>query len=273
MDILPQWVKDMAHDDTIEPEAMARVGEIRDYMLGKGITRGQADAMLANIAVETGNTFDWQEKQKGSRNDPAYGLFQYDPRGLGLGKPYQAFLSSEGVQDSQKAQLDFMIDSLQGTYKPGNTWMGGGNAKKFLAVTDPAQGVEVFMDKVLNPGVPHTERRKAALLNIQPPKPQGVNAQFQVPLPPHLEQMLTQVMQKKPSAPQPTPPLRAQPPLQEVTPQGQRMGGTTLNMGFDPNNIPKGLDLKGLLSHATDNNQQAVTGGLADQIRKQSLLY
>jgi len=36
-------------------------------------------AMMANIAVETGYTYDYKTKQKGLRTDPAFGLFQFDP--------------------------------------------------------------------------------------------------------------------------------------------------------------------------------------------------
>lgn len=72
-----------------------RVQYIYNRLRAKNLTDTEARAMLANIEVETGGSFDPAQLQKGSRKDPAFGLFQFDPRGLGLAKPYLSMLRAE----------------------------------------------------------------------------------------------------------------------------------------------------------------------------------
>lgn len=136
------------------------------YMKERGLSDTAIYAMLGNIAVESAYSFDPSIEQQGERKDPAYGLFQFDPRG-GLYKPYMDYVKQTEDQDpaSIKNQLDFMIDSVQGTYKPGAEYMGFGNVKK---VNEAFQGDDVeaatklFSDKILRPGKPHLDRRLAS---------------------------------------------------------------------------------------------------------------
>lgn len=140
------------------------------YLRKKGVPEVAAKAMIANIAVESGYTFDANVKQKGKRNDPAYGLFQFDPRDDGLDKPYQKYLEDKEKTDSMESQLDFFVDSVYGDYKKGREWIGYGNVKKFkeaAATGDVEETTKTFSNKLLNPGVPHLERRVNAAKNIQ----------------------------------------------------------------------------------------------------------
>jgi hypothetical protein len=140
--------------------------EVYRYMQSRGLSDTAIYAMLGNIAVESAYSFDPSIEQQGERKDPAYGLFQFDPRG-GLYKPYMDYVKQTEDQDpaSVKHQLDFMIDSVQGTYKPGAEYMGFGNVKK---VNEAFQGDDVeaatklFSDKILRPGKPHLNRRIAS---------------------------------------------------------------------------------------------------------------
>lgn len=136
------------------------------YMKDRGLSDTAIYAMLGNIAVESAYTFDANIEQAGERNDPAYGLFQFDPRG-GLYEPYMNYIETTEDKDpgSIKNQLDFMIDSVQGTYKPGAEYIGFGNVKqvrKAFEGDDVDLATKMFSEKILRPGKPHLDRRIAS---------------------------------------------------------------------------------------------------------------
>lgn len=120
-------------------------------------------AMLANSAVETGGTFNYRERQKG-RLCPAYGLFQFDPRGKGLHSLYLDYLDHVNGEDSAERQLDMLVDILFRSWKVGVTYIGSGNVTKVLQAADkgPLEATRAFSDHILRPGKPHMERRIAA---------------------------------------------------------------------------------------------------------------
>lgn len=121
-------------------------------------------AMMANIAVETGYTFDYKIKQKGGRSDPAFGLFQFDPRG-GLASLYDEYLEYRKCEDSAEAQLDMLVDIMLKVWKPGVSYVGGGNVNKVLEAAQEghAPATEAFCSHILRPGKPHLDRRIAAI--------------------------------------------------------------------------------------------------------------
>lgn len=121
-------------------------------------------AMLANSAVETGGTFNYRERQKG-RLCPAYGLFQFDPRGKGLHSLYLDYLDHVNGEDSAEHQLDMLVDILFKSWKVGVTYVGSGNVTKVLqaATIGPLEATRALSDHLLRPGKPHLDRRiKAA---------------------------------------------------------------------------------------------------------------
>jgi hypothetical protein len=126
-------------------------------------------ALLANIAVETGYTFDFKTKQRGKRTDPAFGLFQFDPRGAGLASLFYHYLEYRKCSDSMEAQIDFIVDILLKAWKQGVSHVGGGNVDKVLeaAKLGPAQATEAFCSHILRPGKPHMDRRLAAVKMVQ----------------------------------------------------------------------------------------------------------
>lgn len=120
-------------------------------------------AMLANIAVETGYTFDFTIRQRGRAN-PAYGLFQFDPLG-GLYGLYQEYLEYLNIFDSAESQLNMMVDILLGTWPKGIAHVGFGNVRKVRKASQEGavEATRAFSDYILRPGKPHMERRIAAI--------------------------------------------------------------------------------------------------------------
>lgn len=93
-------------------------------------------AMLGNIAVETGDTFDYRTKQEGG---PGYGLLQLD-----FMKPhYEKWKKQNKVKDSADAQLKFFHDTV---YGKSQNIIGAGNAAKLRDVLDTEQNPAVVAD-------------------------------------------------------------------------------------------------------------------------------
>ena len=143
---------------------------IADHLAARGVPETGIKAMMANIGVETGYTYDYLTEQKGDRSDPARGLFQFDPRGKGLTKPYGEYLRETEQGDSMEAQLDFMVDSITGKYKAGRDYIGAGNAdkiKKAFGEGDVVEATKLFSEKILRPGKPHLDRRVAEAKKLE----------------------------------------------------------------------------------------------------------
>ena len=80
-------------------------------------------AILSNIDVQTGGTFEYTTKQRGGNG---YGLFQFDY----LKDYYNSYLTENKMADSAKAQVEFMVSTLKGSNKD---IIGAGNAKEIMA--------------------------------------------------------------------------------------------------------------------------------------------
>ena len=156
--------------------------------------KGYSDAAIAgiigNIDVETGGTFDFQQKQK---KGSGYGLFQFDF----LKKYYNKWLENNNLEDSAKSQVDFFHDTVYGNSKD---IIGQGTALKVqsaLQQNDPELIASDVSDLWLKPGKPHTQRRINAALSAfdslaipaaptnQPveSEPQGINITEPIGLP------------------------------------------------------------------------------------------
>tara|TARA_R110000787_G_C13112938_1_gene413856 strand:+ start:43 stop:552 length:510 start_codon:yes stop_codon:yes gene_type:complete len=114
--------------------------------------------ILGNINVETGNTFDYKQKQN---KGPAEGLFQFD-----FHKPnYKKYLKRKGLKDSVDSQVGYVHDSIYGDEQKH---LGQGNAKKlrklFAESADPIEISDGFQDIFLRPKKEkaHTDRRREA---------------------------------------------------------------------------------------------------------------
>jgi len=109
-------------------------------------------AIIGNIDVETGGSFDFQQKQ---RNGNGYGLFQFD-----FMKPhYFEWLKKNNKKDSAKSQLDFMYETV---YGDNQELLGKKNAEELrrsFKEDDVNNATYKFMKIFENPGVPHAGRR------------------------------------------------------------------------------------------------------------------
>lgn len=125
-------------------------------------------AMLANIGVETGYTYDYTTKQKG-RKDPAYGLFQYDPRGKGLYSLYMEYLDYTRAEDSMESQLNMMVDILLRVWPTGVQFVGSGNVTKVMRAANMGadEATRAFCSLLLRPGKPHMERRLGEIEKVK----------------------------------------------------------------------------------------------------------
>ena len=141
-----------------EKSARAIIKILRDL----GADDVYVTALCANIAVETGGSFSWTTRQKG-RDLPAYGLFQFDPRG-GLYWLYQEYLKWFELKDSAEAQCLMMMDILSLSWPQGVKHVGRGNVLKVqrAAEMSAVEATKAFSDHILRPGKPHMERRLAA---------------------------------------------------------------------------------------------------------------
>ena len=135
--------------------------QIYEYMIQKGFTHGAAVGMLGNIAVETGYTYDYRQKQKGGN---AYGLFQFDPTGP-HDKHYQAFLKKNEMQDSMEAQVDYVYDNI---YGDSRDVLGATNADRIAeafqsgSIEDATNSFLDLFERPKNPDASREDRLRIA---------------------------------------------------------------------------------------------------------------
>lgn len=120
----------------------------------RGYSSAAIAGILGNLEVETGGSFDYEQRQvKG----PAVGLFQFD-----FMKPYyKAWLQKTGYDDSLDAQVEYVDRVIKGD----EPMLGAADKRalqKALEMDDPIAIAEVFSNHFLKPGKPHLERRKKA---------------------------------------------------------------------------------------------------------------
>jgi len=113
-------------------------------------------ALMANIAVETGNTFDYKIKQRGARK-PAHGLLQLDPKGKL--PDYMLYLTANGYKDSAETQIRYFMDTIYGSNKAE---IGHGVASKLRAIIASGSHIQITValsDMWFKPSKPHLIRR------------------------------------------------------------------------------------------------------------------
>ena len=130
--------------------------QTQNLVKGKGYSPNAIAGIMGNIDVETGGTFNFQEKQRGGKG---YGVFQFDF----LNPYYQKYLEKSEKKDSLESQIDFMHETVYGNEQD---IIGRGNAKKLRKGLEEAESAQeaakIFMDVFEKPGVPHLERRLEA---------------------------------------------------------------------------------------------------------------
>ncbi len=112
-------------------------------------------AVVGNIFVETGGSFDYQQRQSGG--GPGYGLFQMENP---MHNAYDAFMNTNHLTDSAESQMKFAQNEVE-----HGSHIGAGNTKKIrdaFAGNDVKNATEVFCNIFEKPSVPHMDRRIAA---------------------------------------------------------------------------------------------------------------
>jgi hypothetical protein len=134
-------------------EVTNRIIEINNALKELGYSKEARAAKMGNIGVETGYTYDYQQKQK---NGDGYGLYQLD-----FQRPfYNKYLENNKLQDSARNQIMFTHEVLQ-----GNDKIMGMNTKDRQALQEAFKSKDVsfitqmFSEKYEKPGVPHLEKR------------------------------------------------------------------------------------------------------------------
>lgn len=112
-------------------------------------------ALMGNISVETGNTFDYQQVQ--NQGGPGYGLFQLDDKKAN----YDTWLEENDKQDSAASQIDFVYDTI---YGDAQDVIGIPTAKRLRDVFETGTVEEIataFMElwEKPNPDSTHLDRR------------------------------------------------------------------------------------------------------------------
>lgn len=141
-------------------EAVNNVRTINDYLIKRNLRPEAVHAILGNIEVETGGTFSHKQLQKGG---PGYGLFQFDF----MMKHYKDYLKQEGATDSIESQLDFMYETIYGSYE---NIIGAGNAAQLREIFQNGTTEEIteaFEKLWERPSKPHSDRRKSSALSIK----------------------------------------------------------------------------------------------------------
>lgn len=128
-----------------------------------GYSKEAIAGIMANIDVETGGTFDPEQKQKLSNGGigRGRGLFQLEV-GNALYNGYADFLAKNNKTNSAESQLEFMHETIYGDYQDT---IGRGHAKKLRETFESGDAKKAtleFMNRWERPGKPHTERRLKA---------------------------------------------------------------------------------------------------------------
>ena len=130
-------------------------------LLSKHFPESAISAILGNIDVETGGTFDHTTEQ---RKGKGYGLFQFDDQQ----GAYWDWLESTTLRDSPESQIQFVADAIynddynaEGMFT-GPLDIGGESRKAIRKAFDEGSAAEIakaFSDKYERPSKPNMKKR------------------------------------------------------------------------------------------------------------------
>jgi len=112
--------------------------EIRGSLLRAGFEEDEIPALLGNIDVETGGTFDFTQVEDTTKENKGYGLFQFTGGHL---TSYLDYLEDTNQEDSADAQANFVYANIYDKNPPHV--IGAGNQKKIQEAFDDGS----FTDK------------------------------------------------------------------------------------------------------------------------------
>jgi len=138
--------------------------EINNYLKGKGYSKEARAGILANISVETGDTYNPFEQEKGN-SKKGYGLFQL----TGKRKDYNNWMKEnnfdEQTVDNIPMQLEYMHETIYGNELMGKKRgreIGDPTAsrlQKSFSKGTPEEIALSFSNEWEKPGIPHNDRR------------------------------------------------------------------------------------------------------------------
>ena len=117
-------------------------GEIRASLLRAGFEPDEIPALLGNIDVETGGSFDYRQVEDTARQNKGYGLFQFTGGHL---TSYLDYLEDTNQEDSADAQTKFVYENIYSDDPPHV--IGAGNQKKIRKVFEdgsPSEQSDIF---------------------------------------------------------------------------------------------------------------------------------
>ena len=130
-------------------------------LLSEHFPESAISAILANIDVETGGTFDHTTEQRGGKG---YGLFQFDDQQ----EAYWDWLESTTLRDSPESQIQFVADAIYNDdYNAEGMFTGpldiGGKSRKAIRKAfnegSAAEIAEVFSKEYERPSKPNMKKR------------------------------------------------------------------------------------------------------------------
>ena len=112
--------------------------EIEQSLLRAGFEPDEIPALLGNIDVETGGTFDFRQIENTTKEQKGYGLFQFTGGHL---TSYLDYLEDTEQEDSADAQTKFVYANIYDKEPPHV--IGAGNQRKIQEAFDDGS----FTDK------------------------------------------------------------------------------------------------------------------------------
>jgi hypothetical protein len=113
------------------------IEDIRASLLRAGFEEDEIPALLGNIDVETGGTFDYQQVENTSNEQKGYGLFQFTGGHL---SSYLQYLEDTDQEDSADAQIKFVYANIYDKNPPHE--IGAGNQKKIQKAFDDGSSAD-----------------------------------------------------------------------------------------------------------------------------------
>ena len=169
-----------------------------NHLKKRGLSNAAIAGVVGNIDVETGGSFDYQQRQTrtGDPRSPdikesgGYGLFQFDDPGRKAGHEtwYKQYLEQTGKEDSTESQLDYFLDMVisgsdtQSPFRKYAENLGASNASTLKAYlqtsTSPTDIADAITDRFEFPGIIHSDRRRSSAKNtfseLQPIIPEAL---------------------------------------------------------------------------------------------------
>jgi hypothetical protein len=169
-----------------------------NHLKKRGLSNAAIAGIVGNIDVETGGSFDYQQRQTrtGDPRSPdikeggGYGLFQFDDPGRKAGHEtwYKQYLEQTGKEDSTESQLDYFLDMVisgsdtQSPFRKYAENLGATNASTLKAYlqtsTSPIDIADAITDRFEFPGKSHSDRRRSSATDtfseLQPVIPEAL---------------------------------------------------------------------------------------------------